>query len=211
MQLKRAEADIDMALKRAVPFLTGVVNDYGSNAMTLGGPQEAKQCVVGGGGGGNKEISDAVPRQKQRLPRAAIVTTVRFASSEVIAAFCRWHLYKGFAHIYLFFEDPQEAFHFKQYLRQHLTAIAQTVEEDAQYSYVTSIASNDVGYPSGRLTFLLYVARWMKPLSGESLSIIVTDAVDSARADAVYMMQKRDTALMKVGDIAKADRLHRHA
>jgi hypothetical protein len=43
----------------------------------------------------------------------------------------------------------------------------------------------------------LPAARWMRLLSGESLSIIVTDAIDAARADPVYVMQKRESALIK--------------
>ncbi len=63
------------------------------------------------------------------------MTTVRYAKADVAAAFCRWHLFKGFAHVFMFFEDPQEAFAFKQYMRQHLSASAQAAEEDLNHSY----------------------------------------------------------------------------
>ncbi len=38
-------------------------------------------------------------------------------------------------------------------------------------------------------------------LSGETLSIIVTDVVDPARADAAYVMEKKGTAMMRVGEL----------
>lgn len=35
-------------------------------------------------------------------------------------------------------------------------------------------------------------------LSGESVSIIVTDVVDAARADPIYLAEKRESSFMKV-------------
>ena len=61
---------------------------------------------------------------------------MRFARPDVIAAFCRWHLFIGFAHVYMFFEDPQEAFEFKQHCRKQLTREAQAKEGELSFSYV---------------------------------------------------------------------------
>ena len=122
LSLKRASADIAMALKTAAPFLTG--NQYL--------PMEDANFEATGGGPAEGGAS------KARIPyaTAAITTTVRYASSDTIAAFCRWHLLLGFSHIFMFFEDPQEAFHFKQYCRKKLTPETQLAEEGKPFSYV---------------------------------------------------------------------------
>eukprot|EP00750_Incisomonas_marina_P031798 INCI8308.3.p1 GENE.INCI8308.3~~INCI8308.3.p1 ORF type:complete len:639 (+),score=110.00 INCI8308.3:238-2154(+) len=183
MQLKRASADVEMALKKAVPFLTGAKPDFalldyaGSGSSRFAGfPTIEEGGGTGAGGGGAKKYHGASPPGA----RAAIVTTVRYAAADVIAAFCRWHLFKGFVHIYLFFEDPQEAFRFKQYLRAKLTPVAQATEDGLSHA-------------------------WMAILSGESVSIIVTDVVDVARADPVYLSEKRESSFMKTPEAGSLD------
>ena len=41
-------------------------------------------------------------------PRVAIVTTLRNTGGAVLDSFIRYHVQLGFAHLYLFFDDPED-------------------------------------------------------------------------------------------------------